>query len=257
MTWKICVFLAACTLVVAAPLAAQENRAWFERTFVTIDLPFQALNNDFSESLTFADSVRRTENVNFLVHYPSTRGALFDVGAGVRLTTNVGVGVTGSWSQRSNSGSFDLKLPNPLVANSPLELTGAISDLHRSEMGFHIQALYARPLGRNVRVMLSGGPSIFKTTQDVIRSVEVDILPGFRSLQFDEALITEEKQTSLGFNVGADITWAFAEHIGVGTVTRYSRANVTWKPQSESGLSRAFETHAGGLHIGGGIRLLF
>lgn len=257
MTWKICAFLAACTLVVGAPLAAQENRAWSERVFVTIDLPFQALNNDFSESLTFADSVRRTENVNFLMRYPSARGALFDVGAGVRLTTNLGFGVTGSWSQRSSSGSFELALPNPLIANSPLELTSSIPDLNRSELGLHIQALYARPLGRNVRLMLSGGPSIFNTRQDVVRSIEVDILPGFRALSFDQALITEDEQTSWGFNVGADITWAFARHIGVGTVTRYSRASVTWKPPSESGVSRAIETHAGGLHLGGGVRLLF
>jgi hypothetical protein len=257
MTRTTCFFLAAFTFVAGTPLAAQENRAWFERSFVTINIPFQALNNDFSESLTFADSVRRTENVNFLVEYPSLRGILVDVGAGVRLTTNLGFGVTGSWSQRSSSGSFELALPNPLIANSPLELSSSIPDLNRRELGFHIQALYARSLGRNVRVMLSGGPSIFNTRQDVVRSIDVDILPGFRALSFEQALITQDEQTSLGFNVGADITWAFARHIGVGAITRYSRANVTWEPPSESGVSRAINAHAGGLHLGGGVRLLF
>jgi len=257
MTRTICAFVAAVTFVAGTPLAAQENRAWFERAFVTIDLPFQALNNDFSESLTFADSVRRTENVNFLVEYPSRRGVLFDAGAGIRVTTNLGFGVTGSWSQRSSSGSFELTLPNPLIANSPLELASSISDLKHRELGVHIQALYARALGRHVRMMLSGGPSIFSTRQDVVRSIEFDILPGFRALGFEQALITQDEQTSVGFNVGADITWAFARHIGVGAVTRYSRANVTWKPPSESGVSRTINAHAGGLHIGGGLRLLF
>ncbi|MEO5742711.1 MAG: hypothetical protein ABIS29_19155, partial [Vicinamibacterales bacterium] len=191
---RICFFLVALTFVAGTPLAAQENRAWFERAFVTIDLPFQALNNDFSESLTVADSVRRTENVNFLMEYPSTRGVFFVVGAGVRLTTNLGVGITGSWSQRSSSGSFELALPNPLIANSPLELAGSIPDLYRRELGFHIQALYVHSLGRNVRVMLSGGPSIFHTRQDVVSSVEVDILPGFRALRFEQALTTQDEQ---------------------------------------------------------------
>jgi hypothetical protein len=257
MTWKMCGFLAACALLVTAPLAAQENRAWPERMFVTMDLPFQPLNNDFSESLSFADSVRTTENVDFLVRYPSTRGALFDIGGGVRLGTHLGVGVTASWSQRSSSGSFDVKLPNPLVASSPLELTGSVSGLKRHELGIHIQALYARRLGNNVRVMLSGGPSVFNTKQDLVSSIEVDILPGFRSLQLDQALVTEDSQSSFGFNVGADLTWTLASHLGIGTVTRYSRANVTWEPVSASGVTRAIETHAGGLHIGGGIRLLF
>jgi hypothetical protein len=257
MTQKICVCLAVLIFVAGTPLAAQEDRAWFERAFVVIDVPFQALNNHFSESLTFADSVRRTENVTFLMEYPSTRGVLFDVGAGVRLAPNFGVGITGSWLQRSSSGSFELALPNPLIANSPLELSSSVPDLNRRELGFHIHALYARSLGRDVRVMFSGGPSIFNTRQDVVRSIDVDILPGFRSLGFDQALITRDEQTSVGFNVGADITWAFARHIGLGTVTRYSRATVTWKPASESGVSRAIGTHAGGLQLGGGVRLLF
>jgi len=242
---------------VATSAAAQEDRAWPERVFITIDVSFQPVENDFSESLSFADSVRRTENVHFLMRYPSSRGALFDVGAGVRLTTNIGVGMTSAWLQRSNAGSFELDLPNPLAANSPLELSGSINSLNRQELGLHLQALYVRAIGRNLRLMLSAGPSIFSTRQDLVRSVEVDILPGFRSLQLDEATIAEEEHTSVGFNLGADITWTFASRLGIGTVTRYSRANITWTPPSQSGISRAIETHAGGLHIGGGIRVFF
>jgi hypothetical protein len=165
-------FLVGCTILAAAPLAAQENRAWPERTFVTIDVPFQPLNNAFSESLSFADTVRKTENVTFGAGYASTRGALFDTGAGVRLANNLGVGVTASWFQRSRSGSFDLMVPNPLVANKPLDLAGSVSGLNRAELGIHIQALYALALGKRARVMLEGGPSIFNTKQDLVRSIE-------------------------------------------------------------------------------------
>lgn len=257
MTWNVCGFLVGYMLLVAAPLAAQENRAWPGRAFVTIDVPFQPLDNDFSESLSFADSVRKTENVTFVTGYASTRGALFDVGGGVRLANNLGVGVTASWFQRSSSASFDLMVPNPLFANRPLALAGSVPGLNRRELGIHLQALYALAVGKNARVMLGGGPSIFNTKQDLVRSIEFDILPGFTSLQFDQALVTEARQTAVGFNVGADITWALASRLGVGTVTRYSRAKVTQNPGAESGVSRAIEMHAGGLHIGGGIRLLF
>jgi hypothetical protein len=241
----------------ASPLAAQENRAWPERTFVTIDVPFQPLNNDFSESLSFADTLRKSESVTFVADYESTRGVLFDVGAGVRLANNLGVGLTTSWFQHSGSGAFDLKVPNPLVANKPLDLAGTVTGLKRTELGIHVQGLYAVALGKSARVLLAGGPSIFQTKQDLVRSIEFDTLPGFTSLKFDQALITEVTKTVVGFNVSADITWALASHLGVGTVTRYSRAKLTLDPGAESAVSRAIELHAGGLQIGAGIRLLF
>src|SRR5829696_8436860 len=122
-------FVFACTLLLAAPLAAQEDRAWPERTFLTIDAPFQPLNNGFSESLSFADTLRKSENVTFVADYESTRGVLFDVGAGVRLANTLGAGVTASWFQQSRSSSFELMVPNPLVANKPLDLTGSVSGL--------------------------------------------------------------------------------------------------------------------------------
>jgi hypothetical protein len=251
------VLLVGCTLLVAAPLAAQENRAWPERTFITINVPFQPLNNDFSESLSFADTVRRTENVTFVASYESTRGALFDAGAGIRLANNLGAGVTASWFQRSSSGSFGLMVPNPIVANQPLDLAGSVSGLKRNELGIHIQALYALPLGNRTRVMFAAGPSIFNTRQDLVRSIEFEKLPGFTGLKFDRALIAEVEETVVGFNVGADITWTLSSHLGIGTVTRYTRAKATLDPGAESGVSRAIEVHAGGLQIGGGIRLLF
>jgi hypothetical protein len=257
MTKRILGFLAACGLCAAAPLDAQENRAWPERAFVTVDVPFQLLNNDFSESLSFADTARRTENVTFVSDYASTRGAVFDVGAGVRLAKSIGVGVAASWFRRSSSGSFDLKIPSPIAANSPLEVTGSVSDLRRRELGIHIRALYALPLGSRARVMLSGGPSVFQVKQDLVKSIQFEVLPGFASLTFDQAFVTTVERTVVGFNLGADVTWAIASHFGIGAVTRYSRAKATLDPGGQSSMSRAIEMHVGGLHIGGGIQLRF
>lgn len=247
----------ACILLMPAPLAAQENRAWPERTFVTIDVPFQASSNEFSETLSFPDTVRKTENVTFAASYGSTGGALFDAGAGVRLASSLGAGLTVSWLRRSASASFDLMVPNPLVTNRPLDLPGSVSGLTRNEVAVHFQALYAIALSKRARVMLGGGPSVFNTRQDLVRSIEFETSPGFTALKFDQALISTSKQTVLGFNASADITWSLAPHFGVGTVTRYSRAKVALDPGSESGVTRRIEMHAGGLQIGGGVRLLF
>ena len=249
--------LICCALLIANRLDAQEHPAWPARTVVFVDVPFQPLNNDFTESLSFADTTRKTENVTFKARYESERGALFSAGAGVRVVKNFGVGVTTCWFQRSSSGSFDLAVPNPLVANKPLSLTDSVSGLHREELGVHFQALYPIAFGSRTHVMLSGGPSVFRTKQDLMRSIEFDRLPGFTALKFDQALITEREKTVAGFNVAADVSWILTSHFGVGTLVRYSRATVTLDPGSETGLSRAVETHPGGLHIGGGIRFLF
>jgi len=246
-----------CALISAAPAAAQETRAWPERMFFTIDVPFQPLDNAFSETVRFPDSLRRSENVTFAADYESERGALLDAGGGVRVAGNLGVGVTVSWFQGSSTAVFDLKIPNPLAANRPLDVAGSVSDLDRRELGVHVQALYALGLGKRSRVMLAAGPSIFNTHQDLVRNIQFDVLPGFTSLMFDHAFIRDVGRTAVGFNIGADITWALASHFGVGTVTRYSRAKLTFDPGSESGVSRAVEVRAGGLHIGGGLRLLF
>jgi opacity protein-like surface antigen len=244
-------------LLFCAPLAAQENRAWPERTFVTIDVPFELLTNDFSESVRFADSTRKTENVTFVTGYQSTRGAAFDLGVAFRATRKLGAGVTVSQFHHSSSASFSVAVPDPFVANQPLNLAGTVSGLHNGELGIHVQALYALALGKKTRLMMAGGPSIFTRKQDVVKGIEFTILPGFTSLALDHALITRASKTAVGFNVGTNVTWAFASHVALGSVIRYSRANVTLDPGSEASASRRIETRAGGLHLGGGIRLLF
>jgi len=250
-------FVVCCVLLTATSVAAQENQLWPARMVVTVDVPFQLLDNDFSESLSFPDALRRTENVTFFAGYEAVRGPLIDVGAGIRVTGHFGVGATASWFTRSASGSFDLKIPTPLVANQPLALAGSTTGLTRNEVGVHIQALYALPLGHEAIVTLGGGPTIFTARQELIRSVEFDTLPGFTMLRLNDTLVTEVDTTAIGFNVSANVIWPLGSHFGVGAVTRYARATVTVDPGAETSVARAVTMQLGGLHIGGGIRLLF
>lgn len=250
--------LVACACLSAAPVAAQENAAWPERMYVTIDVPFQPLNNGFSESVSLADAFAKNEKDTFNAGYASTKGAMFDVGAGVRVGGRFGVGVIGSWFQRSGNGSFDLSVPSPLAANKPRALSGTVSGLNRREVALHVHVLYAVPLSRRARVMLSGGPSAFNVRQDVVQGVEFDEAAGFSSIKLNQVLTTSVTKTVVGFNVGADVTWLLASHFGVGSVTRYTRANLTIDPAlGASTLTRSLEARAGGLQLGAGVRVLF
>src|SRR5262249_60426847 len=130
------------------------------------------------------------------------------------------------------------------------------SGMAHREAPLHLHGLYALRLGKKTRVTLSAGPSIFNTTQDLLKSVEFTILPGFTSLRFDNAITVREQRTVAGFNVGANFTWTVASRVGVGTIIRYSRAHLTLDPGTTTALARGIESHPGGLHVGGGLRLL-
>ena len=250
--------VAVCALLMGAPAAAQEHRAWPERGFVTIDVPYQPLNNSFSESVTITDVFRKSEQDAFSAAYGSTKGVLVDVGGGVRLAGSFGVGVTASWFRRSGDATVDLSVPNPLTANRPRTLNGTVTGLNRREIALHVQALYAVPLGHKARLMLSGGPSAFQVRQDVVQGVDFDEAPGFSSITLKQVLTTGVTRTIVGFNAGADVTWRLGSHFGVGSVTRYSRATFTADPGSVTpALTRSIEARAGGLQIGAGVRILF
>jgi len=244
-------------LMVSAQANAQEIRGWSERAFITIDVPFQVLHDGFSEALNFADTIRPTETAQFAADYGSTRGPLIDLGAGYRVFGRLGIGVTVSLLRRAHTGLFDLTVPSPIAGNRPLNLNGSVAALDRRDVGVHVQALYAVPIGRQSRLMLSAGPSIFDTRQDLVRSIEFDILPGLTTVKFDQTLVTSATNTAVGLNVGADLTWNVARHFGLGALSRYSRANVTLDPGSASGVNRSVTVHAGGLQLGGGIRIRF
>jgi hypothetical protein len=237
--------------------AAQEHEVWPERLSIAVDVPFQPMNNGFSEVLVFPDTIRKTQAAQFTADYGSTRGALFDVGGAVRVSRRVGVGVTVSVLRRSADGAFTLTVPSLIAGNPPLSLNGSVADLERRDVGVHLQGLYAIGLGDSSRVTLSAGPSIFNTSQDLVRSIEFDTLPGLTTLRFDQAFVTHGAKTVVGFNLGADVTWNFATHIGVGTIARYSRAKVTLDPGSASGVDRSVALHGGGVHVGAGLRFRF
>jgi len=250
--------LAVCLVAAAVPAAAQGPQAWPARAFVTIDATYQPLDNGFSESLSTTDALMKTEKDVFNATYGSTRGPAFDVGTGVRLAGAFGVGVTGAWFQRKGDVAWDLSVPNPLVANRPRALNGTATGMNRREAAVHVQALYGVPLGAKARIMFSAGPSLFSVRQDLVQSIDFTEVTGFASIRLNQIVASTVTRTAVGYNVGADITWSLGAHVGVGTVTRYSRASVTMDPGAASaGVPRAIASNAGGLQVGAGIRLFF
>jgi hypothetical protein len=60
--------------------------------------------------------------------------------------------------------------------------------------------------------------------------------------------------SKMGFNVGADLTFRFANNFGVGGMMRYSSATVTLQSDGSDATS---DVKVGGFQVGAGIRIRF
>jgi hypothetical protein len=59
--------------------------------------------------------------------------------------------------------------------------------------------------------------------------------------------------SAFGYNVGADLTYRFANNFGVGAMVRYASATVSVTPEG----SDASDVKVGGFQFGGGLRIRF
>ena len=57
----------------------------------------------------------------------------------------------------------------------------------------------------------------------------------------------------IGYNAGVDMTWRFADHIGVGALLRYAAGKKDFEPTGGTPV----EVNVGGLQAGGGLRVAF
>ena len=109
------------------------------------------------------------------------------------------------------------------------------------------------PATDRFELTFSGGPSVFQVQQDLVQRVSYSQSYPYDAVQFTGVTRERIKDHAAGGNAGADMTWKFSRHLGVGTALRYSRA--TFDASIGSSGPTSFEV--GGLHAGAGLRLIF
>lgn len=231
----------------ALPASAQ---TWTERVHVSVNAGYQATSNDFTDRFEFE---RYLETGSTSVEYPVKGGFTFDAGGGVRLWKNLGAGVAVSVFSRDDVALTTSQFPHPFFFNQPREVTGEATGVKRSETAVHVQAMYFIATGGRLRFVLSGGPSFFNVTQDFVSEVRITEDYPFDTATFSSAQLEEGKGSKTAFNVGADVMWMFSRNVGAGGLIRFSRASV----DLDAPASRTVSVDAGGLFVGGGLRLAF
>ncbi len=182
------------------------------------------------------------------------RAALFDISVGVtHARSRLGGSVSVSSLSRNFGGAVGAQIPHPFFFNTPRPVNGSVSGLLDTELVLHVAATYQ--VWRSDRFDLVGfaGPSMFTVRQDLVTGVTYTDTYPYDTATFASAPTARASATSLGFNLGTDLTWKLSRRVGVGAIVRYTHGSVTLSPSAGNNMS----VEVGGLQLGGGLRLVY
>jgi Outer membrane protein beta-barrel domain len=234
-----------CGLLGAMPAAAQP----LPRFTISVNGGYQPSSTSFDDRFTF-DLNRETASVD--ADYSVDAGPLFDAGVGFRIWKGLGAGVAFSRFTVDSTGQAEATLPHPLFFQRNRQISGETTGITREESGIHIEAQYQLPpLGR-FSVTLAGGPSVMDIRQSIVTDVNYTEEFPYDTATYVGVDSQRVSGTATGFNAGADVRWMFTRNIGVGGLVRYTRASVDLTRNN-----RTVTVDAGGMQVGGGLRLAF
>jgi opacity protein-like surface antigen len=251
---KSVLFIASAALVslVLLPVrAAAQPQPFDGKLLVNVNVGIQVGDNDLSRQSNF-DLYDEMATVD--INQTINNGGFFEFGATYKLQSNYGFGLAYGILSNSGTGTISGSLPHPQFFDQPRSFSVDATDLKHTEHSVHFQAVYFMPFTEKVDFAFSGGPSIFRMTQGLLRSVAFsEVPPAFTSVTIDAVDVVELSDSGWGFNLGADMTYAVTPRIGVGALVRYTRGTVEFNLSE----SQTADVRAGGFQIGGGVRLKF
>ena len=233
-----------------APAPAGAGASIPFRGFISVDGLFQATSNDFDTAVTFRANA---EDGQYTTDYTVKSGPAFDVSGGAIVWRQLGVGVGVSRFSRDTPAQLSADVPHPFFFNRPREVSGEVGGLKREELAFHVQARGVFPLRPGLQLAVFGGPSYFKVKQGVVTDFAYDETYPYDVATFRSATSEEVDESVVGFHAGADVSYFFAQNVGVGGIVRYAGASVDiTMPDGDR-----VDVAVGGLQAGAGLRLRF
>jgi hypothetical protein len=219
-----------------------------ERVFFSAGVLFQVNSNDFTDTATIR---RNAENGRLETSYDVGGGLAFDASGSFLVWKNLALGAGLTLFSASTTTTIDAQVPHPFFFNQPRSVTGEF-DGDRSETAVHIQARWLVPVSDKMLLTIFGGPSFFKVEQDIVNDFEYSESYPFDTATFTRAVAASQSESAVGVNVGGDVAYFFTPNVGVGGTAQYSGATVEMTLPSGTG-----DVKAGGLQVGGGLRLRF
>jgi opacity protein-like surface antigen len=228
------------------PAAAQS--ASQPRVEISANVGALAGASKFKESQAFPSNA---ETETLTVDHGVKTAVGFNVGAAVRIASQLWVGVQYAMADTKPSASITAVVPHPLLFNAPRTVQGSISGAAHNEHNVHVDLMYALPV-RAVDVKVMGGPTFFNLKQDFVSGVMVNETYPFDAATFASATTTRLSKAAVGFNAGVDISRPLSSQVAVGALIRYSRADVKFDRDAGQQMVKA-----GGVEAAAGVRVRF
>jgi len=246
----VAITVATAWLFATPSLALAQSAAKPTRFTIAVSGGVQQAADDVSDHFSFPKNVE-TESVD--VKYSMKPSALIDLAAGYRVWKDLAIGVAVSVTSGKSNTDVTASVPHPFFFNQPRIITGTENDISHSETGVHFQLQYIVPTNGRLHFTLEGGPSWLNVDHEVVTDITVTESYPYDTAAFGGAVTKSTTASAVGFNAGVDVTWLFAESVGLGGILRYTRADVDLTAVE----GRTLSMKAGGLQAGVGIRVLF
>ncbi|MEO5821485.1 MAG: hypothetical protein ABIT71_13350 [Vicinamibacteraceae bacterium] len=254
-------FIAAaiCALGMGATAEAQTRfaRVWIDVSAASA----MAAEDSFAMTVSVA---RSSEQAEFGALYHVPRSVSLEAGGGFMLTPKIGIGLSVGGSAHEERADLAASLPHPYFLNAFASAAGQTDiPMQRIERHVSLQAMLIALQTRRVRVRAFGGPSYFRIQQDSVTDITYHQFYFVHS-PTNVAELTDYEFARIdgsgwGFHVGADGTLFFTHILGVAGFASYSRGTVDIENTVATALDQRelVAVRAGGLQVGGGLRLTF
>jgi hypothetical protein len=209
---------------------------------------YQLGSPEFDQTLSF-DQFQ--EQATIATSYSADKALGLDVGIQWNAFRSIGFQVAGTLYDRDLAGTWNASFPHPFFFDQPRTATGDVTGKMKETAG-HLSLVFFGKSG-NLDLSAWGGVSLFKVEADLLQNVEYSQAYPYDSVTVTSVPLGKGEDSPIGFNIGASVDYRFSKSIGLGVQGRFARA----KAKLAAGGSPEVEVDAGGLQLGGGLRIYF
>jgi len=221
-------------------------------SFFNIDGVKRRSEGDLTETVSIF-TPKLDEDTTFQTNYGNPTGWSLDFMGGGPVWHSLGIGFAVGYHKRNRAATIDAEIPHPYFYDTLRSASFTTEPLESREATFHFPAIFMPPAFGPVKVLVFGGPSIFRITQTQVTNILVTEVAPYDTVTIHGVTSEDIKGTFWGYHAGADVAVFFTRSVGVGGGIRYSHGNIT---QFEKDAATTSGT-AGGVSVVAGVRFRF
>jgi hypothetical protein len=245
--------LMAAVFVGASQSAQAQGTPWEDRVFANLSFGVDTGTTSISQNRSFI-VYNETGTLQADAEFGSF--PIFDITVGARVFKNVAVAIAYHTGGTTGDGTLTGTVPHPQFFDRPRTFSEAFDDAERDEHATHLQIGWMAPLGDNFDLLIFGGPSFYRVTQELPTELTfVENGPPYTTVTV-QANVQRLKKNTTGYNFGFDGTYFLKTtdsfRLGVGGMLRFTGATATFNVDGND-----IDTDAGGVQFAVGARLRF